>query len=94
MYFATFHTPSPIPPVQRALDELGRAGFELIGFHLVTSNGTGERTAHVRIDYSGKGSISADTFLQRFMRISDVSGVLGGAVFVRRDDAAALQAEA
>lgn len=81
MYFATFHTRSPLSHVQRALDELSRAGFELRGLYLASAAAGPDGAAHVRIDYGGTATVSPDTYLQRLARLSEVSNVLGGTVF-------------
>ena len=79
MYFATFHTPCPLSHVQRALDELARAGFELQGLNMVTPE-PGPQDALVRIHYGGTASISSDTYLQRLARMNRVFNVQGGLV--------------
>lgn len=82
MYFATFETPSPLPHLQRALDELARAGFELKALCLTPARIDPEigDVARVRIDYCGAATVSPETYLRRLRRLSAVSAVQGGAL--------------
>jgi hypothetical protein len=77
MYFATFQTPCPLSDVQRALDELARAGFELRGLDMAPQE-PGAPGAQIRIHYAGTARISPETYLQRLARMSEVSRVQGG----------------
>lgn len=81
MYFATFRTRSPLPQIQRALDELARAGFELRGLHMALADGGSEGEAHVRIDYAGEATVSPATYLSRLERSAEVSDARGGALY-------------
>lgn len=79
MYFATFRTDAPLAMLVRALAELDRAGFALIGVRLVA----GADAADVRIDYAATGTVPPETWLARLERMPGVLAVAGGATSER-----------
>jgi len=73
MHFATFRTEARLGSLQRALDELARAGFDLLDIRLTTRLDQ----ADVRIDYAPTGSVPPQTYLARLSRIPGIEGVYG-----------------
>jgi hypothetical protein len=76
VHFTTFVTETPIAHLQRALDEVGRCGFELCGVTLAP----GRVGAEVRIEFRPNGTVGAHTLIARIARIPAVKSVEGGAV--------------
>lgn len=74
MHFATFTADTAIEALQRALDELARAGFALEAISLRAQ----APRAEVRLEFHPRGGISADTYLARLARMPGVAGVAGG----------------
>lgn len=75
MYFVSFKTDAPLSHIQRALDELGRAGFALSDLH-VTDDKPGRSC--VRLHYRGDASVGPETYQARLERMPGVWGVQGG----------------
>ena len=78
MHFTTFFTDTPIPHLQRALDEVGRCGFELCALTL----SLGKSGAEVRIEFRPDGTVEAHTVVARIARIPAIKAVKGGPVVV------------
>lgn len=78
MFFASFKTEEALSHVQRALDELARAGFALKGLYVSVDEPT--TLSSVRIDYAGSATISANTYLRRLEQMHGIMALHGGAV--------------
>lgn len=78
MHFVTFESDEPLSHLQRALDELGRAGFDLMGLHLSRPEHRGQDTPLIRIDYCGDTSVSPSTYVARIARMQGAMAVQGG----------------
>ena len=81
MHFTTFVTDTPIPHLQRALDEVGRCGFQLYTVTLAP----GQAGADVRIEFQPDGIVGAHTVVARIARIPAIMAVEGGPVVVKTD---------
>ena len=78
MHFTTFVSDTPIPHLQRALDEVERCGFDLCAVTLVQ----GQTGAEVRIEFQPVGVVGAHTVVARIARIPAIQAVKGGSVVV------------
>jgi acetolactate synthase regulatory subunit len=78
VHFTTFVTDTPIAHLQRALDEVGRCGFELCAVTLAP----GRKGAEVRIEFRPDGTVGAHTLVARIARIPAIKSVDSGAVLV------------
>ena len=76
MHFTTFITDTPLPHLQRALDELGRCGFDLCAVTMAP----GRAGAEVRIEFRPCGTVRADTLVARIARMPDIGAVEAGPV--------------
>jgi acetolactate synthase regulatory subunit len=76
VHFATFVTQTPIAHLQRALDEVGRCGFDLCAVTMAP----GRAGSEVRIEYRPCGTVSADTLVARIARFPEIGTVEGGPV--------------
>ena len=76
MHFTTFITDTPLPHLQRALDELGRCGFDLCAVTMAS----GRAGAAVRIEFRPCGTVGADTLVARIARMPDIGAVEAGLV--------------
>jgi acetolactate synthase regulatory subunit len=76
VHFTSFVTESPIPHLQRVLDEVGRCGFEL---NAVTLD-SGQAAARVRIEFRPVGNVGARTLVARIARIPTIMSVEDGPV--------------
>ena len=76
MHFTTFITDTPLPHLQRALDELGRCGFDLCAVTMAS----GRAGAKVRIEFRPCGTVGADTLVARIARMPDIGAVEAGLV--------------
>ena len=74
MHFTTFVTETPISHLQRALDELGRCGFDLCAVTMAP----GRAGSEVRIEFRPCGTVRADTLVARIARLPDIGTVEGG----------------
>lgn len=77
MHFAVFRTTAPQGHLQRALDELDRAGFELAAV-LMSRQDDGNAAGRIRIDFHANGTITPETYLHRLARMAGVLSVEGG----------------
>lgn len=66
-----FRTSAPLQTVQRALDEMARAGFCLAEMCLRTP----QAEAEVRLTFGGQGSVSPRTYALRVFGIPGVHSV-------------------
>lgn len=73
MHFAAFKTDAPLNHLARALDELARAGFSLGAVNVAA----GSSSADVRIDFSGTGSVPAETYVARLEKMPGVFAISG-----------------
>ncbi|MDR7127493.1 hypothetical protein [Pseudotabrizicola sp. 4114] len=80
MHFVTFHTPSPLSDLQRALDELARSGFDLSGLVVKASARDPDTMAYVRIDFAGSSTVSPDSYVRRLGRMPEIVNLLAGAI--------------
>lgn len=79
MHFAAFRTTAPLGHLQRALDELNRAGFQLATVRVSRPpKGEAEAEGLVRIDFHAEGTVSPETYLHRLARMAGVLSVEGG----------------
>lgn len=79
MHFAVFSTTAPQGHLQRALDELDRAGFELAAVLMSRQSESGDGAAgRIRIDFHANGTITPETYLHRLARMAGVLSVEGG----------------
>ena len=76
MHFTTFVTETPIAHLQRALDELGRCGFDLCAVTMAP----GCVGSEVRIEFRPCGTVRADTLVARIARMPDIGAVEAGPV--------------
>ena len=76
MHFTTFVTETPIPHLQRALDELRRCGFELCAVTMAP----GDAGSEVRIEFLPCGAVQANTLVARLSRLPEIGAVEGGPV--------------
>ena len=76
MHFTTFVTDTPLPHLQRALDELGRCGFDLCAVTMAS----GRAGAEVRIEFRPCGNVRADTLVARIARFPEIGAVEAGLV--------------
>ena len=76
MHFTTFVTETPSSHLQRALDELGRCGFDLCAVTMAP----GRAGSEVRIEFRPCGTVRADTLVARIARLPDIGEVEGGPV--------------
>lgn len=74
----TFVTDTPIAHLQRALDEVGRCGFELCAVTLAP----GQAGAEVRLVFRPDGAVAPQTVVARIARIPAIKSVDGGPVVV------------
>lgn len=81
MHFAAFRTTAPLGHLQRALDELNRAGFQLATVR-VSHPPEDEAEGLVRIDFHAQGTVSPETYLHRLARMAGVLSVEGGSAAV------------
>lgn len=79
MHFAAFRTTAPLGHLQRALDELNRAGFHLAMVQVSRQpEGDPEAEGLVRIDFHAEGTVSPETYIHRLARMAGVLSVEGG----------------
>ena len=76
MHFTTFVTETPLPHLQRALDELGRCGFDLCAVTMAPGGAGSE----VRIEFRPCGTVRADTLVARIARFPEIGAVAAGLV--------------
>ena len=76
MHFTTFVTETPISHLQRALDEIGRRGFDLCAVTMAH----GRAGSEVRIEFRPCGTIQANTLVARIARFPEIGDVEGGPV--------------
>ena len=82
MHFATFSTATPLPHLRRALDELGRCGFDLCAVTMAS----GRAGAEVRIEFRPCGIIRADTLIARIARLPEIGDVRAGPLVATEAD--------
>ena len=79
MHFAAFRTMAPLGHLQRALDELNRAGFDLATVQVSrTPQGDPDAEGLVRIDFHAAGTIAPETYLHRLAGMAGILSVEGG----------------
>ena len=76
MHFTSFVTATPIAHLQRALDELGRCGFDLCAVTMAPGGAGSE----VRIEFRPCGTVQANTLVARIARLPEIGAVEGGPV--------------
>ena len=76
MHFTTFITDTPLAHLQRALDELGRCGFDLCAVTMAS----GRAGSEVRIEFRPCGTVRADTLVARIARFPEIGAVATGLV--------------
>ena len=76
VHFTTFVTDTPLAHLQRALDELGRCGFDLCAVTMAP----GRAGAEVRIEFRPCGTVRADTLVARIARMPEIGAVEAGLV--------------
>jgi acetolactate synthase regulatory subunit len=76
VHFTTFVTQTPIVHLQRALDELGRCGFDLCA----VSMAPGRTGSEVRIEFLPSGNVRADTLVARIAKLPEIGAVEAGSV--------------
>ena len=76
MHFTTFVTETPISHLQRALDEIGRCGFDLCAVTMAP----GRAGSEVRNEFRPCGTIQANTLVARIARFPEIGAVEGGPV--------------
>ena len=76
MHFTTFVTETPLPHLQRALDEVGRCGFDLCAVTMAPGGAGSE----VRIEFRPCGTVQAKTLVARIARLPEIGAVEGGPV--------------
>lgn len=77
MHFVSFKTDAPLSHIQRALDELNRAGFALNELHVDHDK---QGCFCVRIHYHREATVASTTYQTRLARMPDVWAVQGGAL--------------
>ena len=76
VHFTTFVTETPLPHLQRALDEVRRCGFDLCAVTMVPGGAGSE----VRIEFRPCGTVQAHTLVARIARLPEIGAVEGGPV--------------